>query len=235
MVHNGRLFGIFNPFLYQWSDSQMLRRSYKKVSLSFTIISCVVATTRKFEKLDIEEEKHLNFILNKENRLREIIKPLYEKGCFTKSKFLKIWPTGSKPGILYGQAKVHKPVEDNCPSFRPILSAIGTPTYDLAKFLVLILKPLIENEYTVHDSFSLASEVSKFNAKNLMVSLDVESLFTNIPLEETIDNIINDLFLTTDQVHNFEREELKRLLTFAAYESFFIFDGEYTKCLQKIC
>ena len=38
---------------------------------------------------------------------------------------------------------------------------------------------------------------------------------------------INDLFLTTDKVHNFEREELKQLLTFAAYESFLIFDGEY--------
>ena len=34
-----------------------------------------------------------------------------------------------------------------------------------------------------------------------MASLDVESLFTNIPLEETIDNIINDLFLRTDKVH----------------------------------
>ena len=118
-------------------------------------------------------------------------------------------------------------MEDNSPSFRPILSAIGTPTYDLAKFLVPILKPLTENEYTVHDSFSFASHISKFNSKNLMVSLDVESLFTNIPLEETIDDIINDLFLTTDKVHNFEREELTELLTFAAYESFFIFDGEY--------
>ena len=106
-------------------------------------------------------------------------------------------------------------MEDNCPSFRPILSAIGTPTYDLAKFLVPILKPLTENEFTVHDSFSFASEVSKFNTKNLMTSLDVESLFTNISLEKAIDNIINDLFLTTGKVHNFEREELKQLLTFA--------------------
>ena len=62
----------------------------------------------KFGKLDIQEEKYLNFIPNKEKRLKEIIKPLYEKGCFTKSEYLKICPTGSKPGILYGQAKVHK-------------------------------------------------------------------------------------------------------------------------------
>ena len=60
-----------------------------------------------------------------------------------------------------------------------------------------------------------------------MASLNVESLFANIPLEETIDNIINYLFLTTDKVHNFEKEEFKQLLTLAAHESFFIFDGEY--------
>ena len=43
-----------------------------------------------------------------------------------------------------------------------------------------------------------------------MASLDVESPFTNILLEETIDNIIIDLFLTTDKFHNFERKELKK-------------------------
>ena len=128
-------------------------------------MKAIISDLSKFEKIDIQEEKHLNFILNKEKRLREIIKPLHEKGCFTKSEFLNICPTGSKPGILYRQAKVHKPVEDNCLSFRPILSAIGTPIYDLAKFLVSILKPLTENEYTVHDPFSFASEVSKFNSK----------------------------------------------------------------------
>ena len=140
---------------------------------------------------------------------------------------MKIFPSRSKPGILYGRAKIHKPVTNNFPSFCPILSAIGISTFDLAKFLVSILKRLPENENTVHNSFSFASEVSKFNSKNLMVGLNVESLFTNIPLEETIARIFNDLFLTTAKVHIFERKELIQLLTFAAYKSFFIFDGEY--------
>ena len=61
-------------------------------------------------------------------------------------------------------------------------------------FSFLFLKLLIENEYTVHNSFSFVKEVS---SKNLMISLGVESLFT-IPLEGTIDKIINDLFLTTE-------------------------------------
>ena len=44
--------------------------------------------------------------------------------------------SGLWPGIMYGSAKVHKIVTDGLPSFRPILSAISTPTYKLAKFLV---------------------------------------------------------------------------------------------------
>ena len=34
------------------------------------------------------------------------------------------------------------------------------------------------------------------------------------------------LFLITHKVHNFEREDLKQLPTFAAYKLFFILDGE---------
>ena len=41
MIHNGRLFLVFNMFRCQWSDSQMLRHLYKKVSLSSTITRCV--------------------------------------------------------------------------------------------------------------------------------------------------------------------------------------------------
>ena len=118
------------------------------------------------------------------------LKPLYEKGCFTKSKYLKIRSSGLQRGILYGQAKVQKPVKDNCPSFCHILLEISTPTYDLAIFPVPILNSLTRNKYTLHDLLSFSK--SKFNSKNLISSLDVENLFINIPLKETNDDIIND-------------------------------------------
>ena len=57
---------------------------------------------------------------------------------------------------MYGLAKVHNIVTDVLPSFRPILSAIGTPTYKLVKFLVPILEPLTPTEYTIKDSFTFA-------------------------------------------------------------------------------
>ena len=57
-----------------------------------------------------------------------------------------------------------------------------------------------------------------------MASLDVESLFTNIPLDEVIDICVNDLFSDSDLIHNLDKNDLRELLTLASYESFFIFD-----------
>ena len=57
---------------------------------------------------------------------------------------------------MYGLCKVHKDIIDNCPNFRPILSAINTLSYKLANFLVPTLKSLTSNEYTVKDSFAFA-------------------------------------------------------------------------------
>ena len=68
-------------------------------------------------------------------------------------------PVGTRPGIIFGLCKVQKDTIDNCPPFRTILSAINTPTYKLAKFLVPVLKSLTSNKYTVKDSFAFAEEI----------------------------------------------------------------------------
>ena len=80
----------------------------------------------------------------------------------------------------------------------PILSAIGTPTYNLAKFLAPILSPLTVSEFTVKDSFSFAEEIIQQNCHCHMASFDVNSLFTNIPLDETIEIIMNDIDTSPD-------------------------------------
>ena len=48
-----------------------------------------------------------------------------------------------------------------------------------------------------------------------MGSLDVDSLFTNIPLDETVDICVNQLFENTDTVKGFTKSELKQLLCLA--------------------
>ena len=104
------------------------------------------------------------------------------------------------------------------------MSTIGKPTYKSAKFLVPILLPLTSNEFSVYDSFSFENEVSSFCPDHLMPSLDVESLFTNISLNDVIVICIDTLLRDTNTIHNLDRNDMRELLTLAAIESLFIFD-----------
>ena len=108
-----------------------------------------------------------------ENRVTDILKNLRDKKEISIKQYNNLSPSGSRPGIMYGLAKVHETVTDDLLSFRPILSAIGTPTYKLAKFLVPILEPLTTNEYTIKDSFTFAEELQSFDSKLVMASFDI--------------------------------------------------------------
>ena len=89
----------------------------------------------------------------------------------------------------------------------------------------LNLDTLTKNEYTVKGSFHFAEEICEQDPSLSMGSLDVDSLFTNIPLDETIDIYINQLLENTDTVESFTRSELKQLLCLATKESYFVFNG----------
>ena len=72
---------------------------------------------------------------------------------------------------------------------------MNTPTYLLAKYLNPILSPLTTNEFTVKNFFDFAKEVFNHDHNLYMAGLDVESLFTNIPLEETIKELCQRFIL----------------------------------------
>ena len=57
-----------------------------------------------------------------------------------------------------------------------------------------------------------------------MASLDVESLFTNIPLKETINNCVSDLHNKNLYNGKLNKSDLFKLLETATSESSFIFD-----------
>ena len=136
---------------------------------------------------------------------------------------------------MYGLCKVRKDIVDNCPPFRPILSAINTPTYKLAKFLVPILKYLTSDEHTVKDSFAFAEEIVEQDSECFMGSLDVDSLFTNYcTIEETIDICTNSLFENMEKVEGLSKIEFKVLLSLATKESYFVFNGQLYKQVDGV-
>ena len=80
--------------------------------------------------------------------------------------------------------KIHKP---NTP-LRPIVSCINSPTHPLAKYLLNILNPLVGNtDFYIKNSSHFLEELSQINLNpnDTLVSFDVVSLFTNVPVDKT--------------------------------------------------
>ena len=130
--------------------------------------------------------------------------------------------TGSHPGKLYGLPKTHKA---NVP-LRPVLSAYTTASFNLAKYIVKLLNPIAYNEYSVKNSYDFINDLSNFNFRNgVLVNFDVESLFTAIPVEETINIILDELFISDDTlIENMNRKQFKRLLKVATDNTYFLFN-----------
>ena len=85
-------------------------------------------------------------------------------------------------------------------------------TYKIAKFLLGFVQPFTTNEFTVKDSFHFVSILEGKDHRLIMASLDVESLFTNIPLAETITIVTEKVFEKKRKVNGISRGDFRRLL-----------------------
>jgi len=98
--------------------------------------------------------------------------------------------TSRNDGLLpraYSLLKVHK---SDCP-FR-IVSSLDSPLYNLATFLhkILIKNIPVTNSH-LNNSFDLVQKLKDIQVDNdyILISLDVVSLFTNIPIDLAIESV----------------------------------------------
>ena len=109
---------------------------------------------------------------------------------------------------------------------RPIVSSIETYNYKLAQYLGSLLSPHIPSNYATKDSFTFIEELKQINTYGkFLISFDVTSLFTNIPLEETVNITVDVIFENYTNVQ-FTRKELQKLFIIATSEAHFIFNNE---------
>ena len=83
------------------------------------------------------------------------------------------------------------------------------------------------NEYTLKDSFEFAKDIINQNSNCFMASLDVDSLFTNVPLDETIKTCIDELFKSEMTVSGLNKKEMFEMLSLTLKESIILFDNKY--------
>ena len=142
-------------------------------------------TYKKCEIFCLIPASFLKFV-NIEKQITDLLKQLNDSQVISDTEDKKLKPRGSRFGILYGLCKIRKSLIDNCPPFRPILSAIKTPSYNIAKHLVPNLESITTNQFTIKNSFEFAKEVIEQDSGLFMASLDAGSFFTKIPVEEAI-------------------------------------------------
>ncbi|CAH3174309.1 unnamed protein product, partial [Porites evermanni] len=132
--------------------------------------------------------------------------------------------------------RCHKPRSPNStPPFRPIVSSIGTYNYSLAKYLSNLLQPhrassenrSIPSTFIASDSFTFVKEINDLSLHGMfMVSFDVESLFTNIPLDDCI-NLAVKYITEGNPGLKLSKSELKRLFEFVTKETHFLFKSNF--------
>ena len=96
------------------------------------------------------------------------------------------------PGYAYGNVKTHKAGNP----LRPIISQISTPTYKLAKKLNQLLTPFVPSEFSLRSPTQFIDILENKSSNCLIASLDMESLFTNVPVDETIELIMQKVYHT---------------------------------------
>ena len=100
-------------------------------------------------------------------------------------KFRKL--TGDyNTGYFYGNPKTHK---EGAP-VRPIISQIPTPAYEVAQQLNSVISPYIPKTYSLKSSDEFLEVLKARERKGVLASLDASSLFTNVPVDATIDIIL---------------------------------------------
>ena len=146
--------------------------------------------------------------------------------------------SSGQPGQLYGSAKTHKfdrisDINVEKIKFRPIISQVGTFTHAAAKVIGNYLKPLVEdNEYIIkntQDFATIISEQPALDPTEEYVSYDVESLFTNVPVMETINYILDEIYEKDRLPQLCKRPLFKKLLIQLTCDGIFMFDDKFYK------
>ncbi|XP_077546863.1 uncharacterized protein LOC144159322 [Haemaphysalis longicornis] len=139
---------------------------------------------------------------------------------------------GSAPAF-YGLRIIHKPDV----SMRPIVDYTCSPLQNLLKFLHQVLAPLVgQGASLVQNSSDFVQKTGSITIEedDLMVSFDVKSLFTSVPIDLAVNVCTAALEsdATLPQISPINVPVLRKLLDFCLKNTYFVFMGNFYKQSQ---
>ena len=163
------------------------------------------------------------------NRVLQLINELHDHNHIDEmtKKWLCQTPNPPRIPIFYTLTKIHKPT----PVGRPIISGCDGPTEKLSAFIDKLLQPIAQKQQSyLKDTTDFINYLEKIKVpKNaILVSMDVTSLYTNIPQEEGIETVCR----AYDMFYNNEPPVPTRLINLALRlilqeNSFQFMEGHY--------
>ena len=97
-----------------------------------------------------------------------------------------------EPGCLYSKPQIHKRLRD--PPLSLIISKIGTVTYETSKCLNSIIVPYMPRKFNIKSTYAILALLRSSECPRQIASLDVENLFTNVPVDEAIEIILKSVW-----------------------------------------
>ena len=196
--------------------------------------NCIVvldkeAYLRKAEEIlrgqQFEALKDAKFHQEREAELNKYVLELLRQGVIDKKLYYQLRSTCSSLSVFYGLPKVHK----NGYPIRPIISTIGSYQYQLSKYLARAIRSARpQADSYIKDSFEFVKKMKEVildkEKTYIMCSFDVESLYTNVPVEEAIEIALDFMYKPVKLINvPFNREQLKRLLELSVRDAPFRF------------
>jgi len=163
-----------------------------------------------------------NSMKNIEKNLNDMLKKWFQNNYITKQTYFSLFSSDSVLPKAYGLLKIHK---KNFP-FRIIVSSINTALYALASYLQsIITSSLTLDNKQVKNSFELYKALSGTELCNTyeLISLDVVSLFTNIPQDLAINSIFNRWTLIKEETY-IPKEEFIEAIKLILSSTYFVFN-----------
>ena len=157
--------------------------------------------------------------------MRFYLKRLLSEGIIDKETHNYLTPQDPKAGRFYILPKNHKAGNPG----RPIVSANGHPTEKISEFVSFHLNPLVQSLPSyVRNTTHLLNKLKDIDAlpsNAILVTLDVSSLYTNIPTNEGIDACDIALGQRTDK--SVPTESICDLLRMILTMNNFVFNDEH--------
>ena len=150
-----------------------------------------IFTLPQFEKYQPPRKNAKNPILKEEEKICKALEQMRTNKKIPETLFKKLKPIGSQPPRLYGLAKIHK---ENVP-LRPVLSMPGSAYFNIARQVAdwLSVVPECNINSSTKEVADKLSDIS-LPDNTEMVSFDVVSLYTNVPVDEAIQVCSNLLY-----------------------------------------